>query len=43
MDKQIIELDLERYEELIKKEAVLDKLLEESELSIYLTKKNGGY
>lgn len=39
MDKQIVELDLERYEELIKKEALLDELLKSSKVNIYLTSK----
>lgn len=33
--KQTIKIDLERYDELIKKEVLFDKLMEGKDLSIY--------
>lgn len=36
MKNQVIKIRLERYEELVKKEALLDKLLEDKKISIYL-------
>lgn len=39
MDKQTITIDLARYEELIKKEFILDKLMEdERKVNLYLSK-----
>lgn len=35
MEKQVIEISLERYDELIKKEALYDVLMKDKELSIY--------
>lgn len=39
MAKQEVTISLERYEELIKKEALLDKLMEDKGISIYLYQK----
>lgn len=36
MDNQGVKITLERYDELIKKEALLDKLMEGKNISIYL-------
>ena len=36
MDKQMVEITLERYEELVKKEAVFDKLMENKKISLYV-------
>lgn len=36
MEKQAINVSLDRYEELIKKEALLDKLMENKSVSVYL-------
>lgn len=36
---QTVTIDLERFEELIKKEALLDKLMEGKDVSIYLYQK----
>lgn len=36
MEKQTIQVSVERYEELIKKEALLDKLMEDKSVSVYL-------
>lgn len=39
MENQTVEISLERYEELIKKEALLDKLMEGKDVSVYLYEK----
>ena len=36
MENDIIKIPLKRYDELIKKEAILDKLMEDKEVSVYL-------
>lgn len=36
MEKQIITIDLERYEELVRKEAIYDKLTESNDVYVYL-------
>lgn len=36
MDKQTVNIPLERYEELVKKEALLDKLMEGKGVNVYL-------
>ena len=36
MGENIIKIDLERYNELIRKETILDKLMEGKDISIYL-------
>ena len=36
MEKPTIQIDLERYEELVKKEVLFDKLMEDKKLNIYL-------
>lgn len=36
MEKPTIQIDLERYEELVKKEVLFDKLMEDKKVSIYL-------
>ncbi len=40
MDKQTITIDLARYEELVKKEAILDKLTESKSVEFYLAAKS---
>lgn len=39
MDKQTVNVSLERYEELIKKEALLDKLMEGKGVNVYMYQK----
>lgn len=39
MDKLTIEISLERYDELVKKEGILDRLMEGKALSLYLYNK----
>ena len=39
MENQTVQISLERFEELIKKEALLDKLMEDKEVSVYLYQK----
>lgn len=39
MENQTVEVSLDRYEELIKKEALLDKLMEGKDISVYLFEK----
>lgn len=36
MENQTVQVRVERYEELIKKEALLDKLMEGKSISVYL-------
>lgn len=36
MEKQTITIDLERYEELVRKEAIYDKLTESNDVYVYL-------
>ena len=36
MEKQTVNMPLERYEELVKKEALLDKLMEGKDVNVYL-------
>lgn len=42
MTVQTVEVSLWRYEQLIKKEALLDKLMEEKEMSMYVYNKMEG-
>lgn len=42
MTVQTVEVSLWRYEQLIKKEALLDKLMEDKELSMYVYSKTEG-
>ena len=42
MAEQTVEITLERYEELIKKEAIFDKLMEGKDINIYPYEKTGG-
>ena len=37
MEKQTVTIDLERYEELVKKEAIFDKLMDGKGVEFYLT------
>lgn len=37
MDKQTVTIDLARYEELVKKEAIFDKLMDGKGVEFYLT------
>ena len=39
MDKQTVTIDLARYEELVKKEAIFDKVTEGKGVELYLTSK----
>jgi len=39
MDKQTVTIDLARYEELVKKEALFDKVTEGKGVEFYLTQK----
>lgn len=39
MEKQTVNIPLERYEELVKKEALLDKLMEGKDINVYLYQK----
>lgn len=39
MGENTIKIDLERYNELIRKETILDKLMEDKDISIYLYQK----
>lgn len=39
MDKQTVTIDLARYEELLKKEALYDTLTESKDVEVYLTSK----
>lgn len=36
MENQGVKISLERYDELIKKEALLDKLMEDKNISVYI-------
>lgn len=36
MNEQKVEITLERYEELVKKEAIYDKLMESKRISLYV-------
>lgn len=39
MENQGVKISLERYDELIKKEALLDRLMEDKDVSVYLYQK----
>lgn len=40
--KVVVEICLERYTELVKKEAIYDQIMKEKEVNTYLTEKRGG-
>ena len=42
MEKQTVTIDLARYEELVKKEALFDKVTEGKGVEFYLTSKSQG-